>query len=377
MAFTPDATPPAVARVAAVSATSVRVTFSEPVTAASAGAPSAYRIDGGIGAPTAVALETNATGAATAAVLTLAAPLAERQVYTLTASGLTDRAGNTTAESSARLFFGTADTPEPGQIAITEVMFDPPDGSAGEYVELYNATGDRIFDLRTLTLDGVALASEPTALLPGQYAVVARDPAAVAAVFPGVAAIRLPGLSLSNSGDTVTLARADGAVIDEVTYDPDWHREELDDATGISLERRDPAGPPNAASNWSSSLDPLGGTPGRANTATLAANPQERGGGVTVTSPFLPDEGQAAEIAYTLSAPAGLVRVRIYDAGGRLVREVEDGTLSGAAGAVVWDGRGPAGERLRAGVYVVLLEAVDVEGGTTERHRAAVVLARR
>ena len=255
-------------------------------------------------------------------------------------------------------------------------MYDPASGADGEFVELVNTTADRTFDLSTLTLDGDPISPDPVALVPGGYAVVARNAAAFAAAFPGVPAAQLSGLSLSNSGDTVVLAAGD-VVIDSLTYDPDWHREELDDATGISLERRDPAGPSGAASNWSSSLDPTGATPGRENTATVAGNPQERDGGVTVTSPFAPDDGEATRITYTLEAPAGLVRVRVFDAGGRLVREVEDGRLSGTAGEVVWDGRDDAGRRLRAGIYVVLLEAVDVEGGTTEAHRAAVVLARR
>ncbi len=374
--FAPDAVPPAVARASALTATTVRVVFTEPVTEASATNPATYALDGGVGAPTSVAVDATGGGGVTAVTLTLATPLAERTLYTLTATGLADLAGNVASASTATVFFGAADTPGPGQIVINEIMYDPADGSDGEFVELFNPTADRTFDLSQLTLDGDPVAPEIVVLPPGGFAVVARNAAAFAAAFPGVPAVQLSSLSLSNSGDTVVLAAGD-VVIDSLTYDPDWHREELDDATGISLERRDAAGPSGAASNWSSSLDPSGATPGRANTATVAGNPQPRDGGVTVTSPFAPDDGEAARISYTLDAPAGLVRVRIFDAGGRLVREVEDGRLSGTAGDVVWDGRGSAGERLRAGIYIVLLEAVDVEGGTTEAHRAAVVLARR
>lgn len=255
-------------------------------------------------------------------------------------------------------------------------MYDPATGTDGEYVELLNRTADRLFDLSTLALDGARITPDPVALLPGEYVVLARRTDVFARTFAGVAAVEVRSLSLTNSGDTVTLTTG-STVVDEVSYLPRWHREELQTARGVALERRDAAGPSSAASNWSSSLDPSGGTPGRANTATVAGNPQPRDGGVTVTSPFAPDEGQAARITYTLRAPAGLVRVRVYDAGGRRVREVEDGRLSGEGGEVVWDGRDDAGRRLRAGIYVVLLEAVDVEGGTTEAHRAAVVLARR
>ena len=374
--FTVDATPPTLARAFAQTPTTVRVVFSEPVTVASASDAAAYAIDGSVGTPTDVVVETGPSGGATAVTLTLGTALAERQVYTLTVSGLTDLAGNTTPAATAVLFFGQADTPARGELVINEILYDPLVGSDGEYIELLNTTADKIFDLGAVLIDGDLASRDPAPVLPGQYGVVARNGAAFATAFPGVPFVVDTGLSLSNSGDTIVI-EAGGAVIDSVAYDPDWHRPELDDATGISLERRDPLGPSNAASNWSSSLDPSGGTPGRANSVSVADNPQPRDGGLTVTSPFAPDEGQAARITYTLEAPAGLVRVRIFDGGGRLVREVEDGRLSGSTGEVIWDGRGSSGERLRAGIYVLLLEAVDVAGGTSEAHRGVVVLARR
>ncbi len=376
--FTPDATPPAITAVA-TSATTVRIEFTEPVTIASAQAAT-VTLDGGQGAPTSVVVET-ADGFASALIVTLGAPLVERQVYTVTVSGLTDRAGNTATAAMTRILFGAADTALPGQLVVNEIMYDPQTGDS-EYIEVLNTTTDRVFGLRTITLDegdrtaATPLATTPTLVLPGAYAVIVRNGPAFAARFPGVPFTTLSNLSLSNSGEAVVL-RAAGVTVDSVFYRTTWHRPELDDATGIALERRDPAGPSNARSNWSSSLDASGGTPGRPNTLSLAGPPVVRGQAITVTSPFSPDDGQAAQIVYTLDAPAALVRVRVYDGGGRVVREIEDGRLSGATGTVTWDGTGPGGERLRAGIYIVLLEAVDAVGGRTEAHRAAVVLARR
>jgi hypothetical protein len=163
-----------------------------------------------------------------------------------------------------------------------------------------------------------------------------------------------------------------------VRFDPAWHRIELEDATGVALERRDPAGGSNSPLTWSSSLDPSGGTPGRANTQTIVPAPPPDEAGLAVSaSPFDPDAGEATSIAYTLRGDAGLVRVRIFDGAGREVREIEDGRLSGRTGAIPGDGRGRDGRPLRSGIYVILLESVDVEAGTTEAHRAAVVVGRR
>ena len=286
----------------------------------------------------------------------------------------TDPAGGTPGRANSRT--GPTGPPlSPGDVVVTEVMYDPALGSAGEYVEVFNATDGRVIDLRDLSLgDGGPLADD-VALAPGAYLALVRDPAVFRVAFPDAAFADVGGaVGLSNTGEAVVL-RSGGAVLDSVVYDPAWHRPELDDATGISLERRDPAGPSNAASNWSSSLDERGGTPSAENSVGLAGTPVARGG-VVVTSPFAPDRGEAAEVTYTLGVEAALVRARVFDGGGRFVRELEPGRLSGATATLVWDGRDDARRPLRAGIYVVLVEAVDVAGGTTEAHRAAVVLAR-
>ena len=262
---------------------------------------------------------------------------------------------------------------DPGAVVLTEILYDPALGSAGEYVEVFNTTAEPVL-LRDLVLDGRSLGVDGV-LGPGQYLALVRDAAVFGTAFPGVEAAEVgSAVSLSNAGEAVVL-ESGGVVLDSVSYDPDWHRPELDDATGVSLERRDPAGPSNAAANWSSSLDERGGTPSAANSVGLGGAPVDRGS-VTVTSPFAPDRGEAAAITYALVAEAALVRARVFDGAGRFVRELEDGRLSGSTATLTWDGRDTAGRPLRAGIYVVLVEAVDVSGGTTEAHRAALVLAR-
>ena len=381
--FTPDTVAPTLARATATSATTVRVTFSEPVTEASATADPAYAIPDGPGVAS-VAVETRADGGVTAVALTLAGPLTDRTLYTLTATGLTDLAGLAQPSSTVRFFFGAPDVPGAGDVVITEVMYDPRNGAAGEYIELLNTTEGGVFDLRTILLDdgdadGDPLSREPALLLPGEFLAVVRDAAGFQATFPDAPFV-VGGsvIGLSNSGEAVVL-RAAGAVLDSVFYDPRWHRVELDDATGRSLERRDPAGPSNSASNWSTSLAELGGTPSAPNTLSAGGEPVERSASFTVApSPFAPGPplGQSAEITVTLSTEAALVRARVFDGGGREVRELEPGRLSGDTARFVWDGTGDARRPLRAGIYVVLVEAVDAEGGTTEAVRGVVVLAR-
>ena len=377
--FAPDTQDPALARAAAPSPTTVRATFTEPVTAASAASASYEVVDGP--AVASVTVDAESGGGVTAVLLTLSAPLADRTLYTLAATGLTDLAGRVASRSEARFFFGTPDAPAAGEIAVTEVMYDPANGSAGEYLEVANTTADRVFDLRTVTLDdgdadGDPLSSEPAVLLPGEFLALARDADGFRATFPDAPFVESGSVvSLSNSGEAVVL-RAGATVLDSVFYQTSWHRVELEDATGIALERRDSAGDANSAANWSSSLAEGGGTPSAANSLSISGTPVERETALVITSPFAPTLGQAAEITYTLSSEAGLVRARIYDGGGRRVRELEPGRLSGQTATLVWDGTGDDRRPLRAGIYIVLVEAVDAQGGTTDALRGAVVLAR-
>ena len=86
--------------------------------------------------------------------------------------------------------------------------------------------------------------------------------------------------------------------------------------------------------------------------------------------------GPTAVIRYTLERGAASIRVRIYDQTGRLVRTLRRADLAGRTGAINWDGRDDAGDELRLGVYVIVLDAVDAESGHTASYKEPVVLAR-
>ncbi|MCX6250287.1 MAG: lamin tail domain-containing protein [Bacteroidetes bacterium] len=71
--------------------------------------------------------------------------------------------------------------------------------------------------------------------------------------------------SLANDGSTLVLRDNRGKVIHSVTYSTGWYQNPLKAAGGWSLEMIDPDNPCGCKDNWTASIDPSGGTPGKIN----------------------------------------------------------------------------------------------------------------
>src|SRR5690625_646563 len=102
--------------------------------------------------------------------------------------------------------------------------------------------------------------------------------------------------------------------------------------------------------------------------------------GITLSpNPFSPD-GDGHEdhlmISYKLDEPDYLLKVRIYDRYGRVVRKLQDGQPAGLEGTLIWDGRNDGGTGNRIGIYIVVLEALNSASGSHLIFRQPVVIAR-
>ena len=102
---------------------------------------------------------------------------------------------------------------------------------------------------------------------------------------------------------------------------------------------------------------------------------------VTISpNPFSPD-GDGFEdfsiISYRLTAAIMQVRIRIFDIKGRLLRTLVNNQASGPEGAIVFDGLDEEKRKLRLGIYIVFLEALDSRKGIVETVKTTVVVAAR
>ncbi len=152
-------------------------------------------------------------------------------------------------------------------LVINEILYAPANAQ-NEFVELINQSG-RPLDLCEFSISDNRDAPSSLCddhqialfLSAGDYILLSRDSLALFEGFPdfdGHVLFPPDWPALNNSGDAVKIMQSD-EIIDEVVYDADWG------GNRVSLERRDPTGPSQAAFNWGSSTAPAGATPGRQN----------------------------------------------------------------------------------------------------------------
>lgn len=105
-------------------------------------------------------------------------------------------------------------------------------------------------------------------------------------------------------------------------------------------------------------VSPANGVPG--GSATFRLDPLR-------PNPFRPEQG-ALDVHFSLRA-AGHARLTVYDLEGRVVQRLLDGALGAGRQNVLWNGRDAEGHAVRAGVYVVALEA----GKDKKRRKVSVM----
>lgn len=154
---------------------------------------------------------------------------------------------------------------DPFDIVINEVMYAPTNDEP-EWVELYNRT-DEAINLKNWRLGDntnfAVITAADLILQPDSFLVVARD-ISINNFYTITSQLVIANLpAFNNTGDQVRLRDSLARTIDSLAYMPSWGG-----TGGISLERIDVEEETNLQSNWGSSQDPLGGTPGNQNSIT-------------------------------------------------------------------------------------------------------------
>lgn len=374
---TPDTEAPALVSVLATAPSTLQLVFSE-------GMDSTTLVNAVLTTNTSLTVSGITAPAAFAdtVTITFGQAITQSQLYSFNYGSVSDCWGNSTTVNGT---FALAEAPQPGDLVINELLFDPGTGGS-DFVELYNRSA-KVLDLYQYELarydDGAISGNEliePHYLLfPGEYVVLTPDsnfqlqqfPQAVSGTFLQM------DLPLMNNDSSTVLLICQGVVLDRVSYTSDWHLSLIDDTENKTLERIDPNGVSSSASNWHTAAENIGfGTPGRQNSQYMIATVNGDFG--TISSIFSPDNDGFEDVLlfyYTMPQGEMIATVKIYDERGRLVRELVKSEVLSLLGNFSWDGINDQNTKAQLGVYLAVIEAFSVDGNADFSKRIAFTLA--
>ena len=381
-----DKMSPKLLRAFAVDNLNITLVFDEPLDSLKAATATSYSISDGIGVPQSAITVSPVFDRVN---LKLNTPLAVNKVYTITANGVTDCAGNIIGlKNTAGV--GLSSVADSFDIVINEILFNPNSGGV-DYVEIYNRS-QKIIDAKQLYIANrnstnvissiQQLSTESILLFPKNFLVITEDPQIVMQQYVTTnpdAFIQVSSMpSFSDDKGDVIILNAQGKIVDEVIYSDKWHFALISNTEGVSLERIDY----NAASvqsNFHSAATSVGyGTPGYKN-SQFRIDQQVQGEITVIPEIFSPDNDgidDFATINYSFPSPGYVANITIFDASGRPVRYLEKNALSGIKGSYIWDGLGEKQQKLSQGIYIIYTEIFNTDG-KKKQFKNTIVLARR
>lgn len=164
-------------------------------------------------------------------------------------------------------------------LVITEIFPDP-SPVVGlppfEFVEIQNKSGSPLPLKGCKLSDGSSTATLTSSIILGPDSLLILCPSSAVGLYQAFGTcIGLSNFpSLNNDKDRLVLLSPEGKTIHAVEYDISWYQHPLKQEGGWTLEMKDPMNPCAGKSNWGSSLNYAGGTPGRKN-SLLSSHPDQ------------------------------------------------------------------------------------------------------
>ena len=184
---------------------------------------------------------------------------------------------------------------------------------------------------------------------------------------------------MPNDRGTLVLLDDKEQVMDELSYDENWHFALLNQREGVALERISPDKPTNQSDNWMSASKTSGyGSPTEANSQRYQSAVSDEA--ITLSNKiFSPDQDGYEDILmidYRFPEGGYVLNAMVFDLVGRPVRTLQKQQLCGINGSFRWDGLDEQYRQLPIGYYILFCEVFNLKG-RVKRYKKEIVLARR
>ena len=296
--------------------------------------------------------------------------------YEVKISGAKDCVGNPMKNSNIPFPVYVPAIADSGEVLINEILFNPKPGGV-DWIEIYNLSGKH-FDLRNWQIsnsktsdtgDAAFISEDHRILEPYSFLVLTENPERLIADFPAARReyiLTVPDLpSMPDRKGYLILGSPGGIMMDELSYNENWHNLFLKNPEGVSLERVSLLQPSLDMNNWQSASSQSGyGTPTWKNSQSLETG--ERNFNFVVSpSIFSPDHDGYDDfltISIVNRKPGFVANISIFDITGSEVKVLIKGSLLGTKEQILWDGFLGNGQKARPGHYILLLEMYHPDG---------------
>lgn len=325
-------------------------------------------------------------------LLSFDADFGRGKLYTLSATGLTDLAGNVLTLTTRTT--GITEATGINDLVINEVMFDAPDSSA-EYLEICNRS-DKLLDVSGVvftirkadgTLDTGNTIPTGTTMLPHSYLALTSDAEKVRryhACPEGSSLLTTGWSTLNNESATLVLANATkDSIYDELTYNVKWHHPLIKNPKGVALERINPSLPTQSQDSWHSAASEVNyGTPGYKNSQYQDIDSTASTSKTVWTEPesFSPDNDGVDDVCfihYKTDANGYVANVMILNAVGVKVVQLASNILLSTEGFLTWDGKTDKNKNANVGIYVLYFEMFNPKTGSRKQLKMPIVVSSR
>lgn len=271
-------------------------------------------------------------------------------------------------------------------VLINEIMYNP-QSYLSEYLEIKNVSSDTInLNGWKISINDSEIKLNKKIISPNSFLLLTAD------------SNNIKYFNLSNrqnlnifclNQDELGLTNTDGEIkildpfmnmVDSIYYFDSWHNPIVKVTKGRSLERISSILETNIIGNWSSSAGSLGGTPGYENSIFIKVN-EKTGSFLDISpNPFSPDNDGFEDytvFSYKLNLSSAIIRLKIFDSSGQLVKILADNLYSASEGKIIYNGLDENNNPLHIGIYIALFEASNKETGEMEKIKKVFVIARK